>query len=101
MLTPSPYHQGETENRLLALSSSQIEPQSPQPSNFGAFIARPGYVLAKQPGIVNSVLGLSKSYTIRVDDLAAAMVEIALEGKGERIVENEGLRAKALAGRKK
>ena len=105
MLTPSSYHQGEVENRLLALSGSQQETQSPSqtpnPSNFSTFVVRPGYVLAKQPGVLNSVMGLSKAWTIRVDDLAAAMVEIALEGEGEQIVENEGLRARALPGVKK
>lgn len=90
--------QGELETRLLAFSRPQLEPrpQAPNPSNFSAFVVRPGLVLAKPPGILNSIMGLSKAYTIRVDDLAAAMADIAIEGKGDRIVENGGLRARVL-----
>ena len=46
-------------------------------------MVRPGYVLSKERGgIVTAIFG--KGFMLRVDELAAAMVEIALNGNEER-----------------
>ena len=58
---------------------------------FEASFVKPGYVLPKGSWMPDAVVGLSRS--VRVDELAAAMVEMAVRGKGEeQILENATLK---------
>ncbi len=52
-------------------------------------------VLSKESGILRSIMALAPS--VKVDELAAAMVEAAVSGSATQTVENERLR---LRGRK-
>lgn len=87
-LTPLPHHQGQVETRLLDLSKKYRQ-------SFDPIIVRPAMVLSKESGILRSIMALAPS--VKVDELAAAMVEAAVSGSATQTVENERLR---LRGRK-
>lgn len=106
-LTPRPIDpneaaQGEVETRLLTHSA-------PHPESFEPIIARPAMVLAKEDSIFTPAV-LSLFPSIRVDELAAALIEGVVggwEGTGERgvgkegrgwVVENEALRKRGRRG---
>jgi len=74
--------QGQVENELLAYAGSQEE-------HFETYIMRPGMVLAKEMNVRDWVRGFGPS--VRVDVLARVMVDVAVEGSGERVWENDGI----------
>jgi hypothetical protein len=86
--------QGEVETRLLTHSA-------PQPESFEPIIARPALVLAKEGSIFTPAV-LSLFPSIKVDELAAALIEAVVggwEGEGAEgrgwIIENEAWRTRA------
>ena len=54
--------------------------------SFETYIMRPGFVLAKQASFVSVIKSLATS--VSVDALAAKMVDVALRGNKEQILEN-------------
>ncbi|TKA76336.1 hypothetical protein B0A49_02693 [Cryomyces minteri] len=78
---------GQAENELLHIADEH-------PDGLQAFVARPAAVLAKEGGWKGALLGLGPS--IPVDELAAAMIGVAMTGCEKRILENTEL---ALKGR--
>jgi hypothetical protein len=75
--------QGEVENKLIAFANEH-------PDTFQSFIVRPGGVLARGNRMPSPLIDLTRS--VKVDELAATTVEIALTGSEEQIVENWKLR---------
>jgi hypothetical protein len=71
------------ENQLIAIAKEH-------PDTFESFIVRPGAVLARGNVMPNPLISFTRS--VRIEELAAAMVGIATEGIGEQIVENWKLR---------
>jgi hypothetical protein len=61
--------------------------------SFETYVTRPGGVLAKH----RTLLGRITPMSLRVDELAAALIKTLLEGSEARIMENDDLKA---AGRK-
>lgn len=61
-------------------------------TDFEAVIIKCGYVLKRQSAVPEVVVGLSKN-AIRVDELAAAMVELAVMGNGSKTFGNAELRS--------
>jgi len=71
--------QGLSETKQLAFAEEQTKSNHP----WETYVVRPGYVLSKERGnIVTAIFG--NGFLLRVDELAAAMVEIALNGSQER-----------------
>ena len=56
---------------------------------FETCIMRPGFVLAKEANLMDMIKGLTPS--VRVDVLAAAMINAALNGSTHQIVENAAI----------
>ncbi|KAI9716324.1 MAG: hypothetical protein M1812_005389 [Candelaria pacifica] len=81
---------GKTELSLLTF-------QSLHPSLFQAIILRPGRFLAKEGGFEASIMGpiLGDKRSIRVDVLAAAMIDLAVKGDrdadGKEVFVNEDI----------
>ncbi|MCJ1242994.1 hypothetical protein MMC30_000190 [Trapelia coarctata] len=70
---------GQVENDLLAYAQEHQD-------TFETCIMRPGMVLSKETNIRSLIVGLGPS--VRMDVLAAAMLDIALNGSEHRIMEN-------------
>jgi len=73
---------GQIENELLELQNQHSD-------GFATFVVRPGMVLSKERTVMNAVASMGPS--IKVDELAAAILNIALTGDGAQIVENDVL----------
>ena len=71
--------QGEAENVLLAHEKEK----------FDSYVVRPGMVLRKKWAVTDWIWGAGPS--VRVDVLAKAMINLALEGGKEKIIENSDL----------
>jgi hypothetical protein len=54
-----------------------------------AYVVRPGGVLAKGGGAL--LRHLLPTFAVRVDELAAAMVDITVHGGGEQVVDNKDI----------
>lgn len=76
--------QGLAETRLLELAEKS--------GNFEAVVVKCGYVLQKDNVVPELLVGFSKQ-AIRVDELAAAMVELAVMGSGSNTIRNAELRS--------
>ncbi|KIM97228.1 hypothetical protein OIDMADRAFT_20474 [Oidiodendron maius Zn] len=76
---------GELENSLLEFGKEK------ENTGFEVFIVRPGFVQAKDAQVKARILELVGFKTIVIQDLAASMVDIALKGYSEALVENEVL----------
>jgi hypothetical protein len=75
--------QGLAETRLLELAEKS--------GNFEAVMIKCGYVLKKDNIVPELLVDFSKQ-AIRVDELAAAMVELAVMGSGSKTIWNAELR---------
>ncbi|MCJ1393973.1 hypothetical protein MMC18_006850 [Xylographa bjoerkii] len=73
---------GQIENELVAL-------QKQHGDSVAAFVVRPWMVLSKEKTVMSAVASMGPS--IRVDELAAAIVNIALNGSERQIVDNDVL----------
>jgi hypothetical protein len=60
--------------------------------NFETVVIKCGYVLKKDNAVPELLVDFSKQ-AIRVDELAAAMVEIAVMGSGSKTIRNAELRS--------
>jgi hypothetical protein len=60
--------------------------------DFQAAIIKCGYVLKKESAMPNVLVEVSRN-AIRVDELAAAMVELAVMGSGSKTIGNAELRS--------
>lgn len=58
-------------------------------STFDSFVVRPGAVLAKDTGMPGWAVGLTMS--VKVDHLAATMIDVALNGSEIKTIENAAL----------
>lgn len=76
--------QGLAETKLLELAENNRD--------FEAVIIKCGYVLKKESAVPEVLVGVSRN-AIRVDELAAAMVEIAVMGSGSKTFGNSELRS--------
>ena len=76
--------QGLAETKLLELAEKN--------SDFEAVIIKCGYVLKKESAVPEVLAGVSRN-AIKVDELAAAMVEIAVMGSGSKTFGNSELRS--------
>ena len=70
---------GQVENELLAHAKERQDA-------FETCIMRPGMVLSKETNVRSLVFGLGPS--VRVDVLAAVMLDVALKGSEQQILEN-------------
>jgi hypothetical protein len=75
--------QGLAETKLLELAEKS--------GNFETVVIKCGYVLKKDNVVPELFVGFSKQ-AIRVDELAAAMVELAVMGSGSKTIRNAELR---------
>ncbi|KAJ5736953.1 uncharacterized protein N7483_002078 [Penicillium malachiteum] len=73
---------GEVESGLLDFAESKPD--------FSCYIMQPGLVLSRGMSLRNLVFGLAPS--IRVDDMARSMVDLALKGGEKRIWENDEMK---------
>ena len=82
-------HQGEVENVLIDLAVQHRD-------SFDSFVVKPGYVLSKETRIMQLVIDLSRF--VRVDELAAVLMNTALNGSEVQITEynEEGTRGRAV-----
>jgi transcription initiation factor TFIIIB Brf1 subunit/transcription initiation factor TFIIB len=76
--------QGLAETELLELAEKN--------SDFETVIIKCGYVLKKGSTVPEVLVGASRN-AIRVDELAAAMVELAVMGSGSKTIGNAELRS--------
>lgn len=79
---------GELENALL-----QLDRENGRRGGFEIYIARPGFVQPKGAFLQNWLVG-KLSNAIMVDHLAACMLQVAMEGKRDPIIENDELISK-------
>jgi len=63
-----------------------------QNRDFEAVVIKCGYVVKKESAVPEVLVGVSRN-GIRVDELSAAMVEIAVTGGGSKTFENSELRS--------
>jgi len=75
--------QGLAETKLLELAEENRD--------FEAVIVKCGFVLKKESAVPEVVVGVSRN-AIRVDELAAAMIESAVMGGGSQTIGNGELR---------
>ena len=75
-------NKGQVENDLLAYARDRQD-------RFETCIVRPGMVLGKETSVRNLVVGLGPS--VRVDVLAEVMLDVALNGSGDRILKNSAI----------
>lgn len=81
--------QGDVENKL-------IEFEEKHPDTFETFITKPGAVLGRGNPIPQMLYGAARA--IKVDTLAAAMIDLAISGgKGKQALENADLEEKGRA----
>ena len=71
--------QGQIENEL-------VELQKQHNDSLATYVVRPWGVLSKGKTVMSAVA--SVGFSIRVDELAAAVVDIALRGNGSQIADN-------------
>ena len=83
-------NKGETEVALPKLAASR-------PTTLASIIVRPAYVYPVETGVMKAAALMISAYSIRVDELAAAMIRVALEegtggtGAVARSLENAAL----------
>lgn len=81
--------QGDVENKL-------IDFEEKHPYTFETIITKPGTVLGKGNPVPQMLYGVAKA--IKVDTLAAAMIDLAISGgKGKQTMENADLEERAKA----
>ncbi len=81
--------QGDVENKL-------IDFEEKHPYTFETIITKPGAVLGKGNPVPQMLYGVAKA--IKVDTLAAAMIDLAISGgKGKQTMENADLEERAKA----
>jgi len=73
---------GQVENELLAYAKDHHD-------TFETCILRPGMVLSKETSLKSLILGFGPS--VRVDVLAAVMLDVALNGSNHQILENSDI----------
>jgi hypothetical protein len=78
--------QGKVENGLFELANKN-------PTTFEAYAFRPGGVLKENPGPLHLIMN-ALAPSIYVNDLAAAMIDTALNGNSTLIMENEEISRK-------
>ncbi|MCJ1307240.1 hypothetical protein MMC25_000886 [Agyrium rufum] len=83
---------GEIENELVAL-------QKAHPETLETTVARPGMVLAKNTYLMGPLI--STMHAVKVDELAALLVDCAMNGREEQIVDSAPVRAKGRIALKK
>jgi transcription initiation factor TFIIIB Brf1 subunit/transcription initiation factor TFIIB len=69
------------------LAETKLLELAEQNKDFEAVIVKCGYVLKKESAVPEVLVGVSRQ-AIRVDELAAAMVESAVMGSGSRTIGN-------------
>jgi len=74
---------GQVENDLIAHAHQASD-------TFESYIFRPGFVLAKEANLRDTIRGLGPS--VKVDALASAMINVALVGTKDHIVENPAIK---------
>ncbi|KAI9813119.1 MAG: hypothetical protein M1827_004339 [Pycnora praestabilis] len=79
---------GALETSLLAMATSN-------PDTFETYIAKPGGVISKEGGVMNVLKGMNKS--VGVAELAAVMLDAALNGSVGDTFQNEDLRTRGKA----
>jgi hypothetical protein len=83
-------NRAEGESETVVLQAAEDHPKSLE-----TYVLRPAPVVAKTSNLVHAIVG--KNYTIKADDLAAAMLESAMYGSATQIEESKEV---SLRGRK-